>query len=101
MIKQMGIGFPTQKSFVQEDTRTGISKSCVPDGQLEVPGDDTRLLVVPGGVPGELEDLGGEVLHHGGHVDGSPSAHPLGVVAFPVKRANRFVLYMICIPPLT
>ena len=31
--------------------------------------DDTRLLVVAGGVTGELEDLGGEVLEDGGEVD--------------------------------
>ena len=55
----------------------------VPDGELEMPGDDAGLLVVPGGVPGELEDLGGEVLHHGGHVDGGAGANPLGVVTFP------------------
>jgi hypothetical protein len=54
-----------------------------PDGKLEVPWDDARLLVVPGGVPGELEDLCGEVLHHGGHVDGGPGTHTLGVIAFP------------------
>jgi hypothetical protein len=33
----------------------------VPDGKLEVPGDDARLLVVTGGVTGKLEDLGREV----------------------------------------
>ena len=59
----------------------------VPDGELEVPGDDTRLLVIPGGVPGELKDLRGEILHHGGHVDGGPGAHPLGVVALPATSS--------------
>ena len=29
----------------------------VPDGELEVTGDDPGLLVVPGGVTGQLEDL--------------------------------------------
>ena len=48
-----------------------------------MPGDNARLLVVPGSVPGELEDFRGEVLHDSGHVDGSSRAHPLGVVAFP------------------
>ena len=59
-----------------------------PYGKLEVPGDDAGLLVVPGGVPGELQDLRGEVLHHGGHVHGSPGAHPLGVVAFPEEPVD-------------
>ena len=56
-------------------------RSGLPDNELEA-GDDARFLVAPGRVPGELEDLGGEVLHHGGHVDGGPGTHPLGVVAF-------------------
>ena len=54
-----------------------------PDGQLEVSGDDARLLVVPGSVPSQLEDLGGQVFHHSGHVNRCAGAHPLGVVAFP------------------
>ena len=33
----------------------------VSDGELQVTGHDTRLLVVTGGVTGELEDLSGEV----------------------------------------
>ena len=46
-----------------------------PDGELEVPGDDARLLVVACGVTGQLEDLGGQVLHHGGHVDKGAGSH--------------------------
>ena len=42
----------------------------VPDGELEVTGDDSGLLVVTGSVASQLEDLSGEVLHDGGHVDG-------------------------------
>jgi hypothetical protein len=79
----------------------------VADGELQVPGDDTRLLVVTGGVTGELEDLGREVwrarkegsrsatadggedatggwertLEDGGEVDGGTGTHTLGVVA--------------------
>ena len=72
-----------------------------PDGELKVPGDDAGLLVVPGGVSGELEDLRGEVLHHGGHVDGSSGAHPLGVVAFPDDEELYFCLDTNLIPPRT
>jgi hypothetical protein len=36
----------------------------VSDGELEVSRDDSGLLVVPGSVTGELEDLGGEVWGH-------------------------------------
>ena len=50
-----------------------------------MPGDDPGLLVVPGSVPGELQDLSSEVLHHGGQVDRGPSANPLGVVTLAEK----------------
>ena len=56
-----------------------------PDGELEVPGDDARLLVVARGVAGQFEDLGGQVLYHGGHVDEGAGSHPLGVVALPAE----------------
>jgi hypothetical protein len=37
----------------------------VSDGELKVSRDDSRLLVVPGRVPGELKDLSGEVWKEG------------------------------------
>jgi hypothetical protein len=40
----------------------------VSDGELQVSRGDSGLLVVSGGVSGELEDLGGEVLKDGGEV---------------------------------
>ena len=48
-----------------------------------MPGDDARLLVVPRGVAGQLVDLGGEVLHHGGHVDRGAGADTLRVFVLP------------------
>merc|ERR1712062_647020 len=45
----------------------------VPDGELEMTGDDPGLLVVTGGVASQLEDLSSEVLHDGSKVDGSSS----------------------------
>ena len=41
------------------------------DSKGDVPGDNPGLLVVAGGVSGELEDLSGEVLEDGGEVDTS------------------------------
>ena len=61
----------------------------VADRQLEVSRDDPRLLVVPRSVAGQLEDLGGQVLHDGGHVDGGTGAHPLGIVTFPIETKFR------------
>ena len=42
---------------------------------------DPLLLVVASGVAGQLEDLGREVLHHSGQVDGGAGPDSLGVVA--------------------
>ena len=51
-----------------------------------MPGDDPRLLVVPGSVAGQLKDLSGQVLHDGGHVDRGTGSNPLGIVALPVGK---------------
>ena len=76
---------------VGEDTALGDGDSgqqlvqllVVPDGELEVTGDDPGLLVVPGSVAGQLKDLSREVLHDGGHVDEGDATHVLLVVALP------------------
>jgi hypothetical protein len=41
----------------------------VPDGELQVTGHDTVLLVVTGSVASELENLGSEVFEDSGEVD--------------------------------
>jgi hypothetical protein len=63
----------------------------VADGELEVTGDDTRLLVVTGSVTGEFEDLGSEVFEDGREVDGSSGTDSLSVVALSdcVRRIVR------------
>ena len=48
-----------------------------------MPGNYPRLLVVPGGVAGQLQDLGGKIFHHSGHVDWCASTNSLGIVTFP------------------
>ena len=53
----------------------------VADGELEVAGCDPGLLVVTGGVAGELEDLGAEVLHDGSELHGGTTADAGGVSA--------------------
>jgi len=42
----------------------------VADGELEMAGDDTGLLVVTRGVAGQFEDLSGQVFEDGCEVDG-------------------------------
>jgi len=62
---------------VGEDTALGdgdvaeelVQLLVVPDGELEVAGDDTGLLVVARGVAGQLEDLSSQVLEDSGEVD--------------------------------
>ena len=51
------------------------------DGEGEVARHDASLLVVAGGVAGELKDLGAEILEDGGEVDGGAGAHAGGVLA--------------------
>ena len=51
------------------------------DGQQKVAGDDPQLLVVPGSVPSQLEDLGSEVLHDSCEVDRGYTSHHGGVVS--------------------
>ena len=54
----------------------------VADGQLEMAGDDPRLLVVTGSVTCQLEHFSGQVFHDGSQVHGGTSANSLGIVAF-------------------
>ena len=53
----------------------------VTDGQLQMAGVDSALLVVSGGVTGQLEHLSSEVLKHGGKVDRGSGSNTLGIVA--------------------
>ncbi|KAG5189220.1 histone-fold-containing protein [Tribonema minus] len=56
--------------------------------QLDVAGYDAGLLVVAGGVAGELQDLGAQVLEHRRQVDGGAGAHALGVAALLEEAAE-------------
>ena len=58
----LGDGYVTQKL---------VQLLVVADGQLEMARDDTRLLVVAGGVAGQFEDFRSEVFQHSGEIDGS------------------------------
>ncbi|KAA8578079.1 hypothetical protein FQN60_005270, partial [Etheostoma spectabile] len=60
----------------------------VADRQLQVAGDDPGLLVVPGGVSGQLQDLSGQVLQHRRQVHGGAGTDSLGVVALPQEPVD-------------
>ena len=60
----------------------------VADGELEVTGDDSGLLVVTGSVACQLEDLSGQVFENSGEVHGGTSTDTLGVVAFPQQTVD-------------
>ena len=81
---------------VREDTTLGnsdvtqklVQLLVVSDGKLKMSGDDTGLLVVTGGVTGQLENLSSEILENGSKVDGSAGTDTLGVVALAEKTVN-------------
>ena len=74
---------------VGKDTSLGDGDSAekfvqffvVSDGELEMAGDDSSFLVVTGGVSGQLEYLGRQVLQNGGEVHGGSGSHSLSVVS--------------------
>lgn len=69
-------------------TQKLVQLLVVPDGELEMTGNDTGLLVVAGGVAGQLEDLGSEVLEDGSEVDGSTGTNTLSVVALAEQTVD-------------
>ena len=71
------------------DTREKLVQLLViTDGELKMTGDDSRLLVVTGGVASQLEDLSGEVLEDGRQVDGGTGANALSVVSLAQESVD-------------
>ena len=73
-------------------TQQLVKLLVVADGQLQVARDDAGLLIVPGRVARQLQDLGRQVLQHRRQVHRGPSTDPLGVVPLaeqPVHSAYR------------
>ena len=48
-----------------DTTEELVQLFVVSDGELQVSGDDSRLLVVSGGVTGQFEDFGRQVFENG------------------------------------
>ena len=74
---------------VGEDTTLGngdtgkklVQLLVIPDGQLQVTGDDPGLLIVPGSIAGQLEDLSCEVFHDSGQVHWGTCTNTLSIVS--------------------
>ena len=60
----------------------------VANGELEVPGDDPGLLVVAGGVAGQLQKFGSQVLHDCSQIDRGAGPNPLSVVALAKETVD-------------
>lgn len=55
----------------------------IADGQLQVTGDDPALLVIPGSISCQFQNLGCQVLHDSSQVDWGTGTNPLGIVSLP------------------
>jgi hypothetical protein len=81
---------------VGEDTTLGngdvseklVQLLVVADGELQMTGDDTGLLVVTGSVASQLENFSSEILEDGGEVDRSTGTDTLSVVALAEQTVN-------------
>ena len=81
---------------VGEDTTLGdgdvtqklVQLLVISDGELEMTGDDTGLLVVTSSVASKLENLGSEVLQDSGQVDGGTGTDTLSVVALAEQTVD-------------
>ena len=60
----------------------------VADGELEMTGDDTGLLVVAGSVTSQLEDFGSKVLEDGSEVHRGTGTDTLSVVALAEQTVD-------------
>lgn len=60
----------------------------VSDGELKMTGNDTGLLVVTGGIAGQFEDFGSQVLKDGSEVHGGTSTNTLSVVALSQETVD-------------
>lgn len=81
---------------VRENTTLGngdvtqelVQLLIVADGELEVTGNDTGLLVVTSGVSSQLKNLSSEVLKNSSEVNGSTGTDTLGVVALAEQTVD-------------
>lgn len=69
-------------------TQQLVQLLVVPDGELQVAGDDTGLLVVTSSVASQLKNFGSEVLEDSGQVDRGTGTNTLGVVTLAEQTVD-------------
>ncbi|XP_073502315.1 uncharacterized protein [Phyllobates terribilis] len=75
----LGNGHPTQQP---------VELLVIAHRQLQVTGDDAGLLVVPGSIAGQFQDLSSQILQHSGQIDRSAGADSLGIIALAEKPVH-------------
>ena len=60
----------------------------VSDGELQMTGNNTSLLVISGGITGQLEHLSRQVLQHSGQIDRSAGTDTLCEVAYKYNTSS-------------
>ena len=73
------------------DGHTGqefVQLLVIPDGKLKMTRNDPSLLVVTSSIACQLENLSGQVLHDGSHVDWGSCANTLSIVSLPQKTMD-------------
>ena len=71
-----------------DSTKEFVQLLVVTDGQLQMAGDDTGLLVVAGSIAGQLQDLSGQILKDGSQVDWSSGSNAMSIVALAEKSVD-------------
>ncbi len=69
-------------------TKELVQLLVVADGELNVSGDDSGLLVVTSSIAGQLEDLSSEVLEDGSKVDGRAGTYAGSISALSQEAGN-------------
>ncbi|KAF7223857.1 putative LOC107388332-like protein [Nothobranchius furzeri] len=71
-----------------DSTQQLVELLVVADGQLQVTGDDTSLLVITSSVSSQLQDLSSQILQHCSQVDRGAGTDTLSIVAFTQQPVN-------------
>lgn len=77
----MNVGQDTTLSD-RDVTQELVQFFVISDGELQMTGNDSRLLIVASGIAGKLEDLSCKVFQDGSQVDRGTGTDSLSVISF-------------------